>query len=404
MGTESRPKPRGVTVRKNKSGETIQIAFTYQGMQCREIVPLPPTRKNINYAANLLGEIKGAIERETFQYAKYFPNSKRLKVLGQQVQSSKTVGEYMFAFQQDCIKRGLSPSSIEGYRKLKLAFSGLHDIPVRNLTPARLKQFAKESGNAPKTLRNKFSYLRTAIAEAVTDGVIQINPVDGVKLSNYIEKNNKLDLQDNHKDIQPFTPNEIDAIYAKCNQEELNIIKFVFNTGLRSSEWSALKWADVDFGNEVVNIKTAIVHGIEKTTKSRSGKRSIPLNEDALTALREQMPASYLLGAYVFCKNNKAPVQFLNGELNRINPDSFRKHRWSKIIKAAGVTYRYPYQMRHTYATKHISQGVNLWQLANWMGHASPEMLFKHYGKFIEDYEQKQKQIHTRNAQIKKLK
>jgi integrase len=89
----------------------------------------------------------------------------------------------------------------------------------------------------------------------------------------------------------------------------------------------------------------------------------------------------------VFAKYTKTRVKVPNGELNRINPDSFRKHRWTLILNDAGVDYRYPYQMRHTFATKHISNGVNIWQLANWMGHSSPEMLFNHYGNFIEAHE-----------------
>lgn len=395
MGEKRRVLPRGITVRVHKSGESIQIAFTYMGMQCREVIPLPATRKNINYASNLLGEVKGAIERNTFQYAKYFPNSSKLKLLGQSVDSNKTILEYLDDYQQASVKRGLSPSTLDGYSKLKSALSDIHDLPVKNLTPARLKQFIKESGNSPKTLRNKFSYLRSALAEAVTDGIIDINPVDTIKLSNYVEKNNKVDHLDEHEDVQPFSPDEVERIYKHCREDEINIVKLVFNTGLRSSEWSALRWSNVDMDAKLIHIKTAVVLGIEKGTKSKAGKRTIPLNSEAMSALRDQMPKSYLMGEFVFSKYRKAPVQLLNGDLNRINPDSFRKHRWGRILSDAKVEYRYPYQMRHTFATRHISEGINLWQLANWMGHASPEMLFRHYGKFIEAYQKKIEQIHT---------
>lgn len=395
MGKERRVLPRGVTIRSNKSGESIQIAFTYMGMQCREVIALPATRKNINYASNLLGEVKGAIERQSFQYAKYFPNSAKLKLFGDTTDSNKTIEAYLNDYQQAAVKRGLSPSTLEGYRKLKLSLSELHDMPVKHLSASRLKQFINDSSNSPKTLKNKFSYLRSALAEAVTDGIVEINPIDTIKLSNYTEKNNKVNLQDEHFDVQPFMPEEIERIYKHCKEDEINIVKLAFNTGLRSSEWSALKWSNVDFDKKVINVKTAIVLGIEKGTKSKAGKRTIPLNDDALNALRNQMPKSYLLSEFVFSKNRKTPVQFLSGELNRINPDSFRKHRWLKILKRAGVEYRYPYQMRHTFATKHISQGINIWQLANWMGHSSPEMLFKHYGSFIEAYQNETEQNHT---------
>jgi integrase len=350
----------------------------------------------------MLGEIKNNIERCTFDYAGYFPSSKRLKSLGISPNSNKTVGEYLDDYQQSAIRRGLSPSTVEGYRKLKLSLSELHNIPIKLLTPSRLKQFVQASTNTTKTLRNKLSYLRSALAESVTDGVLQINPVDGIKLSNYTEKDNKVDLKNEHKDIKPFSPNEIQAIYDHSEGMDCNIIKLAFNTGMRNSEWSSLKWENVDFDRKVIHVKTAIVHGIEKTTKSRSGLRTIPLNEDALSALREQMALTYVGRHYVFSKNNRAPVRFPSGELNRVNPDSFRKHRWTKILASAKVDYRYPYQMRHTFATMHISQGVNLWKIANWMGHASPEMIFNHYGRYIEEHEHKEDENHALITQIRK--
>jgi len=395
MGKERRLLPRGVTIRANKNGESIQIAFTYSGMRCREVLPLPPTRKNINFASNLLGEVKGAIERGIFQYAKYFPNSPKLKLFGETVNANKTVKEYLDDYQQDAIKRGLSPSTLVGYQKLKSSVSELHDLPVKLLTASKLKQFVKASGNSPKTLRNKFSYMRSALAEAITDGVVEINPIDTIKLSNYTQKNNKVNLKDEHDDVQPFSPQEIENIYAHCRADEINIVRLAFNTGLRSSEWSSLKWDNVDLDNRQLHVRTAIVHGIEKGPKSRSGKRTIPLNDEALKALRDQMAHSYLMRGYVFAKRNAAPVQLLNGELNRVDPDSFRKHRWTRILSDAGIPYRYPYQMRHSFATRYISEGINTWQLANWMGHSSPEMLYKHYGSFIEAYEKKNEQKDT---------
>lgn len=385
MGKEWGQLPRGITVRDNASGQRIQLAFTYKGARCRELLKIPVTKTNIKYAANLLGEIQNSIERQTFSYADYFPESPKVKRFGLVADKSKTVGDYLDEYQMGCIKRGLSPSSIDGYRKLKLSLEALHEIRVIDLTPATLKDFVLKSGNSPKTLRNKFSYLRSALAEAVTEGLVLINPIDTIKLSNYVQKDNKVNNKGTHNDVDPFKPTEINAIYKACNEEELNIIQFVFNTGMRPSEWSALKWTDIDFVNKQVNVTTAIVVGQTKGTKTKAGRRSIPLNDIALSALNRQKAITFMFNDFIFVKS-KTRVQLPSGEMNRINPDSFRKHIWSRILQLAGVRYRYPYQMRHTFATMHISNGVNLWEIANWMGHASPEMLFRHYGSFISEF------------------
>lgn len=395
MGTKWGALPRGVTVREHKSGkQTIQVAFTYKGVRCREPLDIPVTKRNINYAGNLIGEIKNAIERDTFKYADYFPKSKKLMIFGHQVDKGKTVGEYLEDYQESAIKRGLSPSTIEGYRKLKLSLSELHKTPIVELTAARLKAFIRDSKNSTKTLRNKFSYLRSALAEAVTDGLVEINPVDTIKLSNYVRKDNKVSLEGVHDDVDPFTPKEVEAILTECKPDEINIVQLGFSCGLRPSEWSALRWSDINFDKKELTVSIAIVHHTKKGPKTKAGKRKVPLDSQAIIALKQQRLLSKNIDGFVFTKTRSTRVQFPNGELNRINPDSFRKHRWGKILERAKVRYRYPYQMRHTFATRHISQGENLWKLANWMGHSSPEMLFRHYGSYIEEYE-KQSQNDT---------
>ncbi len=82
---------------------------------------------------------------------------------------------------------------------------------------------------------------------------------------------------------------------------------------------------------------------------------------------------------------------FINSKGEHWNQDSFRKHQWSKVLEKAEVKYRYPYQLRHTFATRNISEGINLWKLTKLMGHKSPQQLYQHYGNFIDAYEKKSK-------------
>jgi len=54
----------------------IQIDFYYRSVRCRETIPLKYTKANKRYANNLLATIKHEIAINTFEYRKYFPNSK----------------------------------------------------------------------------------------------------------------------------------------------------------------------------------------------------------------------------------------------------------------------------------------------------------------------------------------
>ena len=48
--------------------------------------------------------------------------------------------------------------------------------------------------------------------------------------------------------------------------------------------------------------------------------------------------------------------------------DTWRNREWTPALKAAGVSQRGPYALRHTYATWSIAAGVELYELARFMG------------------------------------
>lgn len=56
-------------------------------------------------------------------------------------------------------------------------------------------------------------------------------------------------------------------------------------------------------------------------------------------------------------------------------------------LRKADIRYRNPYQTRHTFATRMISLGTNLFWLASQMGHKGPEMLFRHYDRYLKEYD-----------------
>lgn len=379
MGKKWRKLPNGVMIRENSKSQSIRVDFLFKGVRCRETLKLDVTKDNITWAGNLVGEIKNKIERETFYYAEYFPLSSKLDVFGI-VRSKATVLYYIeeLIHQAENV-RNLSHTTIDGYKKAKNALHPLHQILVSKITPKEIVNWIKLRNKTvkQKTITNQKSILDLALDQAVTDQVIQFNPSRQVNTRQYITQK-VIDARNEEDDnVDVFTPEELEKIYQYCRPVELNIVQFWVNVGVRSAEWPALKWIDVDFDHEQVHIIESYSHNITKPTKTKN-KRIIPLNSEALSALKRQRELTFLHSEYVF----------LNDQGKQWEHESFRKHRWqSKIIKLAGVRYRYPYQLRHTYASKHISQGEHLWKIAKWMGHKNVEMIYRHYGSFIEAYE-----------------
>src|ERR1700753_364242 len=77
------------------SATSIQIEFTYGG-RCREYLKLDPTKAtSIKYAEQLLARINHEITVGTFDYAAYFPHSRRARRLAKQPGNIVTVGELL---------------------------------------------------------------------------------------------------------------------------------------------------------------------------------------------------------------------------------------------------------------------------------------------------------------------
>lgn len=369
--------PRGVTVRNNKTKQTIVITFTYKGVLCREpLSRLTVDNKNIKYAERLLAEIQNNIERSTFSYAKYFPESKKLSLFGVN-NKIKTIIDYLDEYLVICETRNLSPSTIGGYKKCKSALSDLHKLQVTSLTPAIVKNWIQKQSTSLKTIRNQLSFLRSAIDEAITDGAISINPVSLVSASRYQSKGG---TTESSYIVDPLSPKEVSALLLVAKYEQWkNLFRFAINTGLRSSELCALKWSDIDFIERTAHVQSASVVGVIKETKTKAGTRKVELNDEAMKALNEQKQFTFMKDGVIFedPKTNQAWA----------SADAIRKKAWVPTLKKAGIRYRNPYQTRHTFATRNISQGVNLFWLAGQMGHKGPEMLFRHYGSYLKEYD-----------------
>ena len=67
--------------------------------------------------------------------------------------------------------------------------------------------------------------------------------------------------------------------------------------------------------------------------------------------------------------------------------DSFRKNPWTSAFKKASITYKVPYTMRHSFAAWSLTIGVDINRLENLMGHASKQMIYEVYGKYVEGLE-----------------
>ena len=387
MGRERSVKlAQGVRVRTYASGrKSIEIQFQFRGVQCKETLSaLDPDKKgDQRYAINLKAEVEGTIERQTFRYEEYFPNSKRASLLGDAA-SRLTIRELIGEWLTD-IEHTYPHSTYRCYKKSCNAhlLPQFGDIRARDLTPQHIRTWIRERTGTLKSIRNDLTPLRAVLDRALNDDIIERNPLDKIKVSKLVDRSQaKSDYV-----VDPFSKKEIEKFLAYALDYDpriRNIFKFAFFSGLRTSELFGLQWGDVDWEKSEIHVQRAVVERLLKETKTQSSNRKVILLPAAYNALTDQKQFSFVGSEYIFVRpDNKG--RFIDYE--------HLERPWKHILKLAGIHYRNPYQSRHTYASQLLSGGENPLFVAQQMGHKTTEMIMRHYGRWVEQGDQDHRHV-----------
>jgi integrase len=144
-------------------------------------------------------------------------------------------------------------------------------------------------------------------------------------------------------------------------------------TGLRPSELLALERRDIDRVKGLLNVRQVLIGGqFRPYAKTERSRRIVGLPARALEAL-EAHPARI-----------DTPLLFSTKLGTPIDLHRFRGRQWTPALRAAGITHRSPYAMRHTYATWCIAARRQTYEIVRDMG-TSLEQFDETYGHLLPD-------------------
>lgn len=363
---------RGTGVRA-ASASSIEITFSYKTRRCRERIKLTPTPRNLKYAERLKAKIELEIEQNSFDYYTYFPKSSNIKHIATDAELLKIKDALNNYITSPRIKEKLAYSTWEGYNKVikKHLTPTFGEITLAKLKRKHVIEWVETLDITQKTLNNILCPLRNVFDVAYEKELINRNP-----FHNWTPTANKTSNKDTA--IQPFNPAEINAILDTATDLQIhNLILFVVSTGLRVSEWIAISWDDIDWVNNKIYVRNAYVRKQMKNTKTEAGNRIIDMLASARQALDAQKQHTFLAGGQIF--HNPRTDKPWEGD------GPFRKTAWTGLLKRAGVIYRYPNQLRHTFATTALSKGEPPQWVARQLGHTDWTFTARIYYRFVED-------------------
>lgn len=141
----------------------------------------------------------------------------------------------------------------------------------------------------------------------------------------------------------------ISACEDKLSNQLQDIVLLDLNTGLSQEEIVNLQWKQIDFSRRTLIVKRS------KTERTRT----IPLNGKAMEILTRRNKVRTLSG-YIF----------FNGAGNKVDTGKLKK-AFGKAVKESGIEHCRFHDLRHTFATRLVQTGVELYIVSKLLGHKS---------------------------------
>ena len=282
-----------------------------------------------------------------------------------------TVGRWMDVWYENYAKIKVRPSSHQTYKGYieNHIKPNIGDIPLEKLTTLdlqrlyktllangrvdRLESKGQPKGLSPKTVRNIHQILSSALKLAQEQRIILTNPAEGCALPKV-----------EHREMKTLPVEQLQSFLREAKDSGVFALYYLeLATGLRRGELLGLKWEDIDLehGDLRVRRQIARINGrvVEAPLKTKNAYRTLPLAEDTISILEEQKK-----------KVGSSPWVFPSTTGGPISPDSVL-HMLHRVLKRAGLPQVRFHDLRHTFATLALQNGVDIKTVSGMLGHFS---------------------------------
>jgi integrase len=256
-----------------------------------------------------------------------------------------TFEEMMGRYLKECSAYKSPKSAVRDRGALNHLLPVFGDMVITGITPKLLAGYKTQrrlERAAPATINKELQLVRHAFNLGREWEWCQDNPMQRVS------------MEKTHNEVDRWlTLDEEDRLMTASSPWLREFIVFALNTGMRQGEILNLQWQDVDF-----------TRGTLVVMKSKNGtRRTLPLNTTVYELLATKQASMGVPRGRVFTtpRRNELKVRFLAREFcearDRAGIPDFRFH-----------------DLRHTFATRLVQRGIDLYKVQRLLGHKTTHM------------------------------
>lgn len=314
---------------------------------------------------------------------------------GEYIEPSKTcLGEWLDVWLSEYKKNVIKPTTYDSYEtnirhhlKPELGHISLKDLKTFDIQRFINEKFESEN-TSTALLRKLKNILHGSLKQAIVNQLITKNVSEGVILPTHKQK-----------EIRVFSKEEEKAFINELKDDRLEVaFKLDLVSGLRIGELLGLTWDCIDLVSGIISVKQSLIrvkdrsknakkknlYIIENTTKTKCGKRKVPIPDSAITMLQKyklKQEWEKRTAEGIYEENN---LLFCTALGNRIIPRNAERS-FARIAKKAGVTGASIHSVRHTYATRLFEKGVAAKTVSELLGHKNVSHTLDVYTHVLPD-------------------
>lgn len=390
------------------NGNSFKVEFSVFGIKA-----VVKTFASIEKATNYLDAM---IEQRNNLYAMYLNktledssvveeamrclNGERIYFGGNNITGESIFSDYCLYFMRKYIKKMLSGDMLRastaqnyiGYINNHIMYSNLGKVKLKEMSVQRIAEFVadikKTKKLANKTISNIVRFvcqaLNYALEEAHIDRMVKFGNSQLVRL-----EVGKIVHEKKHT----YNQEQLKAIVERAYRIDIKygvLFHIAAVTGMRRGEILGLKVKDIDFSNQIINVKRAVKREAllgekgsdsKKTfinynapLKTKSSERNIKIDADTTQKLKELVDV-------IQSKNKDACIQenylFATDTATTINPDSILNifHRLSDECGFERIKF---HEIRSSYATIQYKANVPIAEIQKTLGHTTVSMTMRY--------------------------